>query len=330
MTAKKQQELTYICSKDSKRKTRTECENCEDFLDCPYFGTDLFAEQQQKTMADAVAANPDIERQHAILELLGFVKSDEKDGIRYRKMVDGAKIARDFFSKNPGGRFWAKRGDEFLGDDDVKQLPIVAQFYELRDSGKPLPAAVLLGAAAGKSSSGKAVLVEIDDEHEPVKKIWFGLGAVKRNTPGSQGYDARIGEGERYVPVGFTRKTEKQDAKLAIPRPIVLADFDRAFKDAPVTQGGNGYHDREEGIEEEPPEKPKGESKTPKASTVAGMATEAVNELYRDCLAEGIACVNEILAPAYPQLTDAQKTDFALRIAQTLFIDVGKDRRTPR
>ena len=287
--------------------------------------------QQQKTMADAVTANPDVERQYAILELLGFTFSKEEKGDRWRKTVGDAKIARDFTDKNPDGWFWMKRGATLINDDaEIRKIPIVAKFYELRDSGKPLPAAVLLGAAAGKSSSGKAVLVEIDDEHEPVKKIWFGLGAVKRNTPGSQGYDARIGEGERYVPVGFTRKTEKQDAKLAIPRPIVLADFDRAFKDAPVTQGGNGYHDREEGIEEEPPEKPKGESKTPKASTVAIPATEAVNELYRDCLAEGIACVNEILAPAYPQLTDAQKTDFALRIAQTLFIDVGKDRRTPR
>lgn len=334
MTEKKP-ELTYICSKDGKRKTRTECENCDDFLDCPYFVEEFSEEQQQKTVADAVAASPDVERQHAILELLGFVKSDEKDGVRYRKTVDGVKIARDFFSKNPDGRFWAKQGDEFISDEKLKQLPTVARFYELRDSGKPLPAAVLLGSIAGLSASGKAALIAIDDEYEPEQRIWFGLGAVKTNHG-----DSRIAENEKFIPSGFTAKSKTGDAKLKLPRPIVLPNFADEMKNAPISQNGNGYHG-EESIPEGQPLR--GSPKAPQATaaqkknilnqeeSMGENADEAnVDEIMRGCLREGVMCVNGVLVAAYPQLTDAEKADFAVRIAISLHIEEGKKRRKER
>lgn len=242
MTAAKQKDLKYICPKDRKQYTRADCEaNCDDFLDCPYFTPDEDSQpQQQKTMIDAIAAQPktdDVERQYAVLELLQFIRSEEKSGPRWRRTTtDGIKIARDFTANNPGGRFWAKKGDEFLSDEAIRQLPAVMRFYELRDSSKPLPAAILLGSIAGKSGSGKAILVEIDDEYEPEKKIWFGLGAVKRNTPGTQGHNPKLADGERYIPSGFTKKTDKSEAKLAIPRPIVLADYEKALTNASVAQ----------------------------------------------------------------------------------------------
>ena len=323
MTEKKP-ELTYICSKDGKRKTRTECENCDDFLDCPYFVEEFSEEQQQKTVADAVAASPDVERQHAILELLGFVKSDEKDGVRYRKTVDGVKIARDFFSKNPDGRFWAKQGDEFISDEKLKQLPTVARFYELRDSGKPLPAAVLLGSIAGLSASGKAALIAIDDEYEPEQRIWFGLGAVKTNHG-----DSRIAENEKFIPSGFTAKSKTGDAKLKLPRPIVLPNFADEMKNAPISQNGNGYHG-EESIPEGQPLRGAQNAAPPKKDILNPDAEPTChNDLIRECFLEGVACVKEILVEEY-HLSDYEQADFAVRIGLALYIDEGKERRRER
>jgi len=323
MTEKKP-ELTYICSKDGKWKTRTECENCDDFLDCPYFVEEFSEEQQQKTVADAVAASPDVERQHAILELLGFVKSDEKDGVRYRKTVDGVKIARDFFSKNPDGRFWAKQGDEFISDEKLKQLPTVARFYELRDSGKPLPAAVLLGSIAGLSASGKAALIAIDDEYEPEQRIWFGLGAVKTNHG-----DSRIAENEKFIPSGFTAKSKTGDAKLKLPRPIVLPNFADEMKNAPISQNGNGYHG-EESIPEGQPLRGAQNAAPPKKDILNPDAEPTChNDLIRECFLEGVACVKEILVEEY-HLSDYEQADFAVRIAISLHIEEGKKRRKER
>lgn len=172
------------------------------------------------------------ERTVAILKLLGFIFSREKNGDRWRKEIGDLKIAFDFTPDNQDGRVWAKRKGEqnFIEDDEIKALPVMQLFRTLANSDDPLPPAILVGTISAKK--GKGILIEIEDTFEGPKQIWYGLGAVKRNTPGSQGYNPDIADNERYIPAGFSARSATQEAKLKLPRPLVLEKFEQQLENA--------------------------------------------------------------------------------------------------
>ena len=309
---------------------------------------ELMNKPQQKTL-NGDAADPEKvkgtpesqERMYRVLELLGFTFSKEEKGERWRKQVDGGnlKVAIDFNDENPDGRAWAKpKSGEFLSDDEVRELPIMRTARQLWASDEPLPPAVIVANVIAKSESGRGILIEFEDAYEGPRQIWYGEGAVKTNRANAQGYEVLISEGEKFIPAGFSKKTKTSpEAKLKLPRPIVLPDYEQQRKGAPIAaaqQNGESGAELSSDVPA-PPRKTMNEAAGGAVTdttdyTLSGADHEnPFTDLMRSCLKSGVAIVNEILVPAY-HVNDETKADLALRIAQSLFIDEGKNRRAPR
>jgi len=197
-------------------------------------------------------ASEDKEKMFAILELLGFIRYEEKFGPRYKKTIDDLVIARDFSEKYPTGRFWiltttpelygedvTKEG--FLKEEAIKKIDIIRQFYDLRDSDDPIPQKIIIGEVVGVSESGKAVHIAFTEtvDGEP-KKVFYGKGAVKTNSEGKYFIEEIVKNG-KYIPAGFSKasKRNNQPAKMDIPRHIVLPFYDEELKNAPVVKGSS-------------------------------------------------------------------------------------------
>jgi len=311
-------------------------------------------QQSQKTLngdradpAKVKGTEESKERMYRVLELIGFTFSEEEKGERWRKNMGDLKIAIDFTAENPDGRAWAKPkgGDTFLSEEEVRELPVLKMARQLWTSDEPLPPAIIVANITAKSESGRGILVEFEDPFEGPKQIWYGVGAVKTNHAGAQGHDDKITEGEKFIPHGFSKQTKTAEAKLKLPRPIVLPDYEQQLAAAPVAHA-NGDSGGEEQKPAAPhqvqaPATPAVPKSTPApvkrtmndsvevAKVKKSEAPETYADLMKECLHEGVDSVNDILAEAF-HINDETKADLALRIAQSLFIDVGKNRRTPR
>ncbi|NIA09303.1 MAG: hypothetical protein GWP10_06130, partial [Nitrospiraceae bacterium] len=82
------------------------------------------------------------ERNIDILLGLGFQKGQDRgDGKErfYLQLGDGITVGRTFNGEHPTGMFWAKKGDRFLSQEEIKELPIIKQFYAIRAGEAPLP-----------------------------------------------------------------------------------------------------------------------------------------------------------------------------------------------
>jgi len=311
-------------------------------------------QQQQKTLngdradpAKVKGTEESKERMYRVLELIGFTYSQEEKGERWRKNMGDLKIAIDFTPENPDGRAWAKPkgGDTFLSEEEVRELPVLKMARQLWTSDEPLPPAIIVANITAKSESGRGILVEFEDPFEGPKQIWYGVGAVKTNHAGAQGHDNKITEGEKFIPHGFSKQTKTAEAKLKLPRPIVLPDYEQQLAAAPVAHA-NGDSGGEEQKPAAPhqvqaPATPAVPKSTPApvkrtmndsvevAKVKKSEAPETYADLMKECLHEGVDSVNDILAEAF-HINDETKADLALRIAQSLFINMGKNRRTPR
>jgi len=90
------------------------------------------------------------EETKALLEHCGFKPIDDVGNKWRAKERDDTEneieIGRNFNSQYPTGRFWAKKGDDFLDQSEMKELAHVKRFYSLREewvkkkqSGEELP-----------------------------------------------------------------------------------------------------------------------------------------------------------------------------------------------
>jgi len=316
-------------------------------------------QQSQKTLngdradpAKVKGTEESKERMYRVLELIGFTYSQEEKGERWRKNMGDLKIAIDFTPENPDGRAWAKPkgGDTFLSEEEVRELPVLKMARQLWTSDEPLPPAIIVANITAKSESGRGILVEFEDPFEGPKQIWYGVGAVKTNHAGAQGHDNKITEGEKFIPQGFSKQTKTAEAKLKLPRPIVLPDYEQQLAAAPVAHANGDSGGEDAGEEEQKPAAPHqvqapATPAVPKstpapvkrtmndsvevAKVKKSEAPETYADLMKECLHEGVDSVNDILAEAF-HINDETKADLALRIAQSLFINMGKNRRTPR
>jgi len=307
-----------------------------------------------KTMGDKIigsegkkenGANEDRERMFAILELLGFTRYDEKFGTRYKFKQGDLMMARDFNEKNPNGRFWVKKGDNFLKDDECKEVEQIKKFYDLRDSDRPVPPLIVVGEVIGKSESGKGILVAFTETADGERKEqWYGKGAVKTNRQGKDFVDG-IGDGERFIPAGFSKASGEKKAKMEFPRCMVLDDYETRVEKASVVQhGGNGNGKEEEQAkldkEAEKEAHPEGK-KIPAGTSVLERVPEDDREEIVQKMAYYTRAAQTEILPIYDEfmingagllslMTAAEIAEIIQKIAVSMSIDDGKNRRTPR
>ena len=82
------------------------------------------------------------ERYIDILVGIGFQKAMAKgDGKErfYYKINDNSAVGRTFDSRTPLGKFWCKENNDFLKEDECKEIAIVKQFYAVRDGEEKMP-----------------------------------------------------------------------------------------------------------------------------------------------------------------------------------------------
>lgn len=162
-----------------------------------------------------------------ILIALGFIRYDNKEkGITYKLKVGPLQIGRTFTEKYPIGNTWVRyltdcehgKKDEFLKRDECKQIPQVALFYRIRDGELPIPEATVAGKVVSKSD--KAIQIQFA-EFGQIRTEWWGFGALKKNEGGTN-----------YVPASYSKETEKYNAKMKIPRDIILENYEAELKEA--------------------------------------------------------------------------------------------------
>jgi len=181
------------------------------------------------------------ERYQDILVGLGFkIFNNKEKGIACKLKTKELQIGRTFKEQEPLGHFWAicledcdygKKG-EFMNDDkQLKEIPIIKLFYQIRDGDLQIPEDHITGKIVNKSD--KAIQVQFT-EFNQIKTEWWGLGALKRND-----------QGETYIPAGFSKQTPKYEAKMDVPKDIFLPEYEEQLKNAPLTTT-NGHQPRGE------------------------------------------------------------------------------------
>jgi hypothetical protein len=70
---------------------------------------------------------------HILLDLGFHKKQNGDDKEQYVKKEGDTVIGRTFTEKLPTGKFWAIQNDDFLREDEVKELDTVHAFYDIRD-----------------------------------------------------------------------------------------------------------------------------------------------------------------------------------------------------
>ena len=170
-------------------------------------------------------------RYQEILTALGFKCYDNAErGVVYKQKIGNLQVARQFDKKYPLGRFWVRitqdcewgKAGEFLPVDKLREVPIIKLFDRIRDGELPMPEPQVTGHVIEKTE--KAVRIEFEEFGE-VKSRWWGCAAVKRNE-----------KGMRFIPAGFSRQTEKHEAKMVVPRDILLPDYERELEEAPLKE----------------------------------------------------------------------------------------------
>jgi len=181
-----------------------------------------FAEEMEGEIEDTEEI---AEQNQQILAALGFKRYEDPGVIKYAIRVMDIKIGITFNEAHPLGKIWAYKipeGDEekeFLKNGDLNQHPLVQKYKSIQEGKEPLPEIIVTGKIIEKR--GKAILIQIEENGES-KQIFFGQGAVKKDT---EGY---------FIPAGFSNATKEHDAKMAIPRDIRLSDYKTQLEQAPV------------------------------------------------------------------------------------------------
>ena len=193
-------------------------------------------EEENKTIAAQQSGEGITEetakRYQGILIALGFTRYDNKEkGIACKLKAGQLLIGRTFTEKNPIGNMWVsclvdceygKKG-EFLKRDECKQIPQVNLFYRIRNGELPIPEPTVVGMVVGKSE--KAIQIQFDEFGGGYYEMqWWGFGALKKNE-----------EGTNYVPASYSKQTENYNAKMQVPRDIILEDYEIELEGAPLT-----------------------------------------------------------------------------------------------
>lgn len=193
-------------------------------------------EEGNKTIAAQQSGEPTKEetakRYQNILIALGFTKYDNKEkGIACKLKAGQLLIGRTFTEKNPTGNMWVsclvdcehgKKG-EFLKRDQCKQIPQVNLFYRIRDGELPIPEPTVIGTVVGKSE--KAIQIQFDE---------FGVGYYEMQWWGFRAVYSSV-EGVEYIPASYSKETENYNAKMQVPRDIILENYETELEKAPLT-----------------------------------------------------------------------------------------------
>lgn len=197
-------------------------------------------EEKNKTIAAQQSGEPTKEetakKYQDILMALGFIRYDNKEkGIAYKLHAGPLQIGRTFTDKTPTGNMWVRclvdgehgKKDEFMKREIIKEVPQVALFYCIRNGELPMPSSDVVGKVVGKSE--KAIQIQFK-EFDQIRTEWWGFGALKKNN-----------EGGNYIPGSYSKQTEKYDAKMQVPRDILLINYDTELEKAPITVSGDGH-----------------------------------------------------------------------------------------
>ena len=193
-------------------------------------------EEENKTIAAQQTGEPTkketAKRYQDILIALGFTKYDNKEkGIACKLKAGQLLIGRTFTEKNPIGNMWVscltdceygKKG-EFLKRDQCKQIPQVNLFYRIRGGELPIPEPTVIGMVVGKSE--KAIQIQFDEFGVGYYEMqWWGFRAVYSSA-----------EGVKYIPASYSKETENYNAKMQVPRDIILENYEIELEKAPLT-----------------------------------------------------------------------------------------------
>lgn len=103
-------------------------------------GKEMEKEKEEEKKEETIEEKK--ERVIDILLGIGFQRSKDKgDGkLRfYYKIDDNSAVGRTFQKEYPTGKFWAKKQDKFLTEDECKQMEIIKRFYAIRNGEEEMP-----------------------------------------------------------------------------------------------------------------------------------------------------------------------------------------------
>lgn len=253
-----------------------------------------------------------------ILIALGFIRYDNQEkGIAYKLKAGPLQIGRTYTEKYPIGNMWVRclvdcehgKKDEFLKRDILKEIPLVALFYDIRDNNLAIPEPIVKGKVVGKSE--KAVQIQFS-EFNQIRTQWWGLGALKKSE-----------ESITYIPASYSKETEKYDSKMQVPRDIILEKYDAEMKKAPVIVSNSDVGWKEE---------------TPKERVISHTLADKIHapepkpkeepivSMMHFYLKEGRKMVEDV----FPELEQPQLSEISQDIATSLFIESNKQLRKER
>lgn len=272
----------------------------------------------------------EIKRYQDILIALGFTRYDNgPEGIAYKLHVAPLQVGRTFTKAMPVGNMWVKYLEDceyggrnkFMKRADIKQVPQVDLFYKIREGELPIPEFNVTGKVVGKSK--EAVQIQFTEFGE-VETKWWGLGALKRNM-----------KGVAYVPASYSKKTQKYDPKMRVPRDILLVDYDTELSEAPLTATGDTGRRTEEptptnGVKkhtEEPVEKVQ---KATLAEVVHAPELQTTGNKIASTMAFYLKQGRKMVEEIFPELEQPQLSELSQDIATSMFIEDGKASRKER
>ena len=272
----------------------------------------IVAQQSGETTKEETA-----KRYQDILIALGFTRYDNKEkGIACKLKAGQLLIGRTFTEKYPIGNIWASclvdceygMKGEFLQRKQCKQIPQVNLFYRIRDGELPIPEPTVVGMVVGKSE--KAVQIQFDEFGRGYYEMqWWGFNAIKKNE-----------EGTNYVPASYSKQTENYNAKMQVPRDIILENYETELEKAPLTQ--TGITKEKEGEEKAEPQ-PTGKSTM---DEVIKLREETIANRMKTYLEKGREMVEQI----FPELEQPQLSELSQDIATSMFIEDRKEARKER
>lgn len=293
----------------------------------------------------------DLELEYALLRSLGYDEYDDREagkGLKFKlklptsileeeALYPKVWITRKYSEENPNGRFSAVPMDEngrivssdsggkpaFLAREDCMKLPPIRNFYLYRKEGK-VPPTVVVGRLVEVRGDSRTVEILGEQGEEPGLRISYPAKLIHKNE-----------NKEWFVPASLNVADSEGKARMMVPRMLIIENYKTDEKRL-LASGPMDHQERAAA----PPKPAAPATEKPPTKRTMAEATKALSEpehpgepetyaeLMRECLCEGVDCVDEILAKEY-HINDEVKADLALRIAQSLFIDVGKNRRTP-
>jgi len=110
------------------------------------FGEELeYVEEGEKKVEEDKKEETQEEKKERYIDILvgiGFLKGKDKgDGKErfYYKVDNNLTVGRTFDSRTPLGKFWCRENGKFLKEGECKEIPIIQEFYEIRDGKREMP-----------------------------------------------------------------------------------------------------------------------------------------------------------------------------------------------